>query len=349
MSTTRRRSRTADSAASLRRRPGRALVHPVFFGSAITGAGVEALIEGITELLPAAEGDADGPVSGAVFKVERGPAGEKIAYVRMFSGTVRMRDRLRFGRDEEGKVTAISVFDRGSAVQRVGRRRADREALGSRRRPDRRHDRRIADDPREPLLRAADAGDGRRSPPTRRQGRAARRAGPTRRAGPADQPAPGRCPAGDIRLALRRGAEGGHPGDAGERLRHRRRVPRDDDDLRRAARRHRRGGRVDPRGTSPTTPFLATVGLRVEPAPIDSGVEFGLDVEVRLGADLHLQDRRGVSEAMERYVRETLREGLYGWQVTDCSVTMIDCGYQAPPQTWPGSTASDFRSSPRWS
>ncbi len=57
----------------------RALVHPAFFGSAITGAGVASLMEGIAELLPAAEGDADGPVSGKVFKVERGPAGEKIA------------------------------------------------------------------------------------------------------------------------------------------------------------------------------------------------------------------------------------------------------------------------------
>ena len=31
---------------------GRALVHPVFFGSAITGAGVDALSAGIAELLP---------------------------------------------------------------------------------------------------------------------------------------------------------------------------------------------------------------------------------------------------------------------------------------------------------
>ena len=75
----------------------RALVHPVFFGSAMTGAGVDALTAGLRELLPSAEGDADGPVSGTVFKVERGPAGEKIAFARMFSGTVRARDRLRFG------------------------------------------------------------------------------------------------------------------------------------------------------------------------------------------------------------------------------------------------------------
>src|ERR671911_1149816 len=78
---------------------GQALVHPVFFGSAITGAGVDELISGITELLPAAEGDVDGPVSGVVFKVERGQAGEKIAYARMFSGTVRVRDQLQLSQD----------------------------------------------------------------------------------------------------------------------------------------------------------------------------------------------------------------------------------------------------------
>ena len=76
------------------RRPGGPLMHPVFFGSAVTGAGVDALIDGIAELLPAAVGDADGPVSGTVFKVERGAAAEKVAYVRLFSGTVRVRDRF---------------------------------------------------------------------------------------------------------------------------------------------------------------------------------------------------------------------------------------------------------------
>src|SRR5439155_22993568 len=78
---------------------------------------VESVMSGIAELLPAAEGDVDGPVSGSVFKIERGPAGEKIAYVRMFSGTVRTRDRLRVGEDAERKVTAIRVFDNGSTVQ----------------------------------------------------------------------------------------------------------------------------------------------------------------------------------------------------------------------------------------
>ncbi|MGH3017191.1 MAG: GTP-binding protein, partial [Gaiellaceae bacterium] len=94
----------------------RAVVHPVFFGSAISGAGVDALMGGIAELLPAAGGDADGPASATVFKIERGPAGERIAYVRMFSGALRVRDRLQVGEDER-KVTAISVFGNGSVVR----------------------------------------------------------------------------------------------------------------------------------------------------------------------------------------------------------------------------------------
>ena len=101
-------------------------VHPVYFGSALTGAGVDALMSGVAELLPAAGRDPGGPVSGRVFKIERGAAGEKIAYVRMFSGTLRVRDRVRFGPGSqqsgqgggERKVTAISVFADGAAARR---------------------------------------------------------------------------------------------------------------------------------------------------------------------------------------------------------------------------------------
>ncbi|MGH3159225.1 MAG: GTP-binding protein, partial [Streptosporangiaceae bacterium] len=104
--------------AALAAQTGRAQVHPVFFGSAITGAGVEQLMAGIAELLPASAGDADGSVSGSIFKIERGGSAEKIAFVRMFSGTVRIRDRLRFGAALESRVSAVAVFERGPAVRR---------------------------------------------------------------------------------------------------------------------------------------------------------------------------------------------------------------------------------------
>jgi len=64
----------------------------VSFGSARTGAGVDALIAGVTEFLPAAEGDRDGPAGGTVFGIERGPAGEKVAYVRIRRGVLRTRE-----------------------------------------------------------------------------------------------------------------------------------------------------------------------------------------------------------------------------------------------------------------
>src|SRR5262245_20539203 len=57
--------------AELAAQTSRSLVHPLFFGSAITGAGVEELMAGIAELLPATDPETDAPPSGTVFKIER--------------------------------------------------------------------------------------------------------------------------------------------------------------------------------------------------------------------------------------------------------------------------------------
>src|SRR5579862_4705263 len=54
----------------------RALVHPVLFGSAKTGAGVEELSAAIVELLAVQAGDPAAPISGLVFKIERGDSGD---------------------------------------------------------------------------------------------------------------------------------------------------------------------------------------------------------------------------------------------------------------------------------
>ena len=123
----------------------RAQVHPVYLGSAVTGAGVDALIEGITALLPTAEGDSQGPVAGSVFKVERGPAGEKIAYVRMFSGTVRIRDQLPFGdrRRRQGHGHP-RLRPRQGHPQRLRHRRTHRQAHRPGRHPGRRRYRHAA-------------------------------------------------------------------------------------------------------------------------------------------------------------------------------------------------------------
>src|SRR6185369_10432296 len=61
----------------------RSVVHPCFFGSAITGEGVDVLRAALVELLPAETGDDTAACDGRIFKIDRGPAGERIAYVRL--------------------------------------------------------------------------------------------------------------------------------------------------------------------------------------------------------------------------------------------------------------------------
>jgi ribosomal protection tetracycline resistance protein len=305
-----------------------ARVHPVFFGSAITGVGVDSLTSGIVELLPAGESDADRPVSGTVFKVERGAAGEKVAYVRMFSGTVRTRDRLG-SRDGKQKVTAIRVFDRGSADDRpsvAAGEIGEIWGLG---------DVRIGD-----AIGELDKAAARHhfAPPTLETVVVPRRA----------------VDRGALHLALAELAEQ----DPLINLRQ--------DDTRQELFVSLYGEvqkeviqetlatdfgiEVDFRETTtvcierPTgtgaavefhrkrpNPFYATVGLRIEPAPVGSGVCYERAREV-LGT-LPL----AFFNAVEGTVHETLQQGIYGWQVADCAVTMTHSGYS------PATVARDFR------
>ena len=48
-----------------------------------------------------------------MFKVERGAAGEKVAYVRMFTGSVSLRQRLDLPDGRLGKVAGIQLFEAG--------------------------------------------------------------------------------------------------------------------------------------------------------------------------------------------------------------------------------------------
>jgi ribosomal protection tetracycline resistance protein len=307
----------------------RALVLPVFFGSAATGAGVGSLMTGIAELLPGAEGDPDGAVSGTVFKIDRGPAGEKIAYVRMFSGTLRPRDRVRFGREYEGKVTAVSGFDGGSAVADAAVSAGEIGKLWGL------GEIQIGD----AIGRAPAAADDHHfAPPTLETVVVPQT--------PSDKAA--------LRVALGRLAEQDplinvRQDDTRQEIsvslygEVQKEVIQatlaNDFDLDVGFRETTTicverpigtGAAVEFLGRRPN-PFLATVGLRIEPAPIGRGVRYEAHREV-LGtlppAFFH---------AVEETVQKTLEQGVYGWQVTDCAVTLTHTGYSPP------STARDFR------
>ncbi len=300
------------------------------------------LAEGIKKLLPAAESNTCGPVSGTVFKVERGTAGEKVAYVRMFSGVVRTRDKMRFGPQRAGKVTAVSVFDGGSLIP-TGRVAAGQigklwgpteirigDSVGDTRTTSEHY---FAPPTLETVVVPS-----RRAQKERRTTCCARPAG---RTGSADRPATGRSPAGNLRLALRRGAEkeviqATLASDYGIE------VAFQETTTICIERPAGSGGAVEFINKE-ANPFLATVGLRVDPAPIGGGVSFRLGVE--LGSMPY-----SFFKAVEETVHKTLLQGLYGWQVTDCMVTMTHSGYLARQSHSHGtfdksmsSTAGDFR------
>jgi len=89
---------------------------------------------------------------------------------------------------------------------------------------------------------------------------------------------------------------------------------------------------------APGNPFPAALGLRVDPGPPGSGVAFRLDVGVRSVPMYVYKTTGNFAEMMAQYVRQALREGLSGWQVTDCTVTMYESGYISP-----ATTAAHFR------
>ncbi|MFE9661070.1 GTP-binding protein [Streptomyces sp. NPDC005955] len=338
-------------------------VHPVFFGSAVTGAGIDALVDALPELLPAAEGPSDGPVSGTVFKVERGPAGERIAYARLFSGTVRGRDRLVCadpdGRSTEAKVTAVEVFEEGGfrrgAEATAGRIARLRGLTGVR----------IGD-----RLTAAGPGPhGSGPPPSGARGR--QFAPPTletvvtpvrdRDRGAlhsaltllAEQDPLIDLRQDDIRHEVSVSLYGEVQKEVIQATLaeefgvavtfrpsttiHRERLLGTGEAVERLDREQGRG--AGPEGN----PFLATVGLRVEPAPEGTGVEFRLGIEL---GSLPL----AFIKAVEESVRETLLQGLHGWRIADGVVVLTTSAY-APRQSHAhatfdkamSSTAGDFR------
>ncbi|WP_031521737.1 elongation factor G [Streptomyces sp. NRRL F-5123] len=303
----------------------RAAVHPVYAGSAVTGAGVAALADGIARLLPGAYGDPGAPLSGTVFAVRRGAAGERVAYVRVGAGTLRVRDRPPLHRDGaaagKGRVTALSVFADGTdtpAASVPAGRIARVWGLG---------EVRIGDT--VGALDPAAAPSRHFAPPTLETVVAARRTADRA----ALHTALGRLAEQDPLIGLRRDEDRGEiavslygevqkeviqatlAGEYGVDVVF---EPTTTLHIERVT----GSGAAVEFNKKDGNPFLATVGLRVDPAPPGSGVAFRREVE--LGSLPH-----AFFAAVEETVHATLAQGLYGWQVADCTVTVTHSGYSA--------------------
>jgi translation elongation factor EF-G len=98
----------------------RCSLFPVLYGSSSKGIGIKELLDGIIEYLPIPRGDSEAPVSGVVFKIERDKTMGRMAFVRLYQGTIRNRDTVRnLTQDLDEKVTQIRKID-GRKSEDVG-------------------------------------------------------------------------------------------------------------------------------------------------------------------------------------------------------------------------------------
>lgn len=95
----------------------RALLYPVLMGSALTGKGVDALLDMVTSALPAPSGDENAPAGGIVFSVETDPTLGRAAYVRLFSGALKNRDLVKVHASGESDYTSEETVTESKITQ----------------------------------------------------------------------------------------------------------------------------------------------------------------------------------------------------------------------------------------
>ncbi|MDA2738284.1 GTP-binding protein [Bacillus cereus group sp. Bc015] len=308
-------------------------VFPIFFGSAMTGIGVSELLENISTLLPANNLSQDEKLSGIVFKIEREPSGAKIAYVRVFSGNLHVRKHVDIQRDQslphKEKIKKMCMFHNGDAVQtstvpsgefckvwglsdiKIG------DIIGKR--TDYIKDIHFAEPQMEAAIDAV----------------------PKERIHDLYAALMELCEEDplikvwkdDVHNELYIRLFGQVQKEVIETTlfeKYNLQVTFSNTRVVCIEKPIGIGISVEVMGEK-TNPFYATVGFKVERGELNSGITYTLGVELgSLPLAFH--------KAIEDTVFQTLKQGLYGWEVTDISVTLTHTGYASPV-----TTASDFR------
>ncbi|MGG3047192.1 tetracycline resistance ribosomal protection protein [Bacillus anthracis] len=308
-------------------------LYPIFFGSALTGIGVTELLENIPSLLPANNPSQDEELSGIVFKIEREPSGEKIAYVRVFSGSLHVRKYVDIQRGEslphKEKIKKMCMFHNGNAVQTSTVPSGDfckvwglnnikiGDIIGER--TDYIKDIHFAEPQMEAAINAV----------------------PKERIHDLYAALMELCEEDplikvwkdDIHNELYIRLFGEVQKEVIETTLYEKynlQVTFSNTRVVCMEKPIGIGSSVEVMGEK-ANPFYATVGFKVERGELNSGITYKLGVELgSLPLAFH--------KAIEDTVFQTLKQGLYGWEVTDISVTLTHTGYASPV-----TTASDFR------
>jgi ribosomal protection tetracycline resistance protein len=308
--------------ASLRAQTAAAQLYPLYFGCALSGAGVDALVDGVRQVLPPAPAPEE-RLRGRVFAMERGSA-----YVRSYGGQLHARQRVTVYRQSpdgristfRGQVSGLQVVGDPASADlvggrigritgltgiRIGDQLGSPDGLGS--------TAHFARPGLEAVVRPKHAGDG-----------------------PALHAALLNLADEDPLIQTRVGADGQSSvllyGEVQREV-----VATtladvygieavfEPTQIVHVERPIGVGTADEPIGHG----FAASVGLRVEPG----AAGFRYRREVELGS-LPLAFHRAIEETVER----TLEQGVHGWPVIDTAVTLTNCAYWSPI-----TVAADFR------
>jgi ribosomal protection tetracycline resistance protein len=321
----------------IRRAVRRGQLTPVAYGSAITGAGVRQLCDILTELLPRSA-QRDGQLAGTVFAVDRDSHGRR-AWMRLWSGHLRVRDRVSIAGTRPQTVTQIGVSEPPGVRVRPS---ASAGQIVAVRGLTARIGQHVGDPPRRHAYRFPPATRQATVEPVEPAQRLAMFAG---LAELADED-----PLVDLRLDEQQAQavirlHGEVQKEVVAALMEQRygvRV-RFSSTLTACIERVAGCGAGEDRMRQRDNPYLAGLGLRIEAAPAGHGVEFRPGIEPGRLPPAFIA-------AAEEGVRAALRQGRHGWPVTDCTVTMTSSQY-SPRQSRPhqkfdkaiSTVAADFR------
>ena len=313
--------------SSLKRQVRAGSIHPVVFGSAITGAGTDKLITTIGELLSIEYKESQSEPRGTVFKIERASQGEKVCYVRMFDGELKAREKVIVG-GKEHRITAIQVFDQGYVHSRESMSSGDIAKVWG--------------------LSEARIGDWVGEEDNRDRGNYFAPPLLETSIRPLDPKERGKLYSALAQLAeqdplinLRQDDNAGLLfvslyGEVQKEVIEETLISDFDIKVEFGESSIIHIERVVDTGLAydeAPSPFIATIGLRIDPLPEGAGNQF--DLEINPGT-VPASFMRAVQEAAEI----TLRQGIYGWQVTDCKVTVTE---SIRHRDWATSTAADHR------
>ncbi len=311
---------------SLTRQVQEAALLPVYFGSAMTGVGVGELLADLGRYFPSTRRQKDAPLSGVVFKLEKAPMGEKVAYVRVFAGCLYARADVKLHRQTRdgayetytGRARKLSLFWNGGVRPAqtveagefckvwglreakigdiIGEQSAQMKSLH------------FATPQFETRIEALRHEDRRRLYQALLE--------------LAEEDPLIHVLKDDLHQTLHLRIFGEVQKEVIESMLQERYglgVRFSESVIVCVEKPHGVGEAIDFMG-APGNPFKATVGFRVEPGPVGSGVRYTYTP----GAlPLHFH------QAIEDATRATLAQGVYGWEVTDILVTLTRTGYNS--------------------